>query len=125
MSNVLAIADAVRSGAISASAVAEAALAALARGDPAIGAVTRITANRARAQAAAVDAAIAAGRDPGPLAGVPYGVKDLFDVAGLATTAGSAIYADAPPAATDAEAVQRLSAAGAVLVATLNMDEFA
>jgi hypothetical protein len=125
MSGVLAIASAVRMGAISAGAIVEATLAALTGDDPAIGAVTRITADRARAEAAAVDAAIAAGRDPGPLAGVPFGVEDLFDVVGLPTTAGSALYADAPSANSDAEAVQRLSAAGAVLVATLNMDEFA
>ena len=61
----------------------------------------------------------------GPLAGVPFGVKDLFDVAGLATTAGAGMRHDAPPATRDAEAVRRLKAAGAVLVATLNMDEYA
>lgn len=88
-------------------------------------AVTRILADRARQEAAEVDAMIAAGCDPGPLAGVPYGVKDLFDIAGLPTTAGSALYADAPPAPRDAEAIRRLRAAGAVLAATLNMDEFA
>jgi len=88
-------------------------------------AVTHILADRARHEAELVDAAIAAGEDPGPLAGVPYGVKDLFDVAGLPTTAGSALYADAPPAQRDAEAIRRLRAAGAILIATLNMDEFA
>ena len=72
-----------------------------------------------------VDGIVAAGGDPGPLAGVVYGVKDLFDVAGLPTTAGSTLYADTPPAAADATAVARLRDAGAVLVATLNMDEFA
>ena len=118
-----AIAAAVRAGQTRASDIVERSLAALA-GDR-LNAVTRVLADRARAEAAAVDAAIAAGRDPGPLAGVPYGVKDLFDVAGLPTTAGSALYADAQPAATDAKAIVRLRAAGAVLVATLNMDEFA
>jgi len=68
---------------------------------------------------------VAAGGDPGPLAGVPFGVKDLFDVAGLPTTAGAGVRRDAAPAVADAEAVRRLEAAGAVLVATLNMDEFA
>jgi aspartyl-tRNA(Asn)/glutamyl-tRNA(Gln) amidotransferase subunit A len=52
-------------------------------------------------------------------------VKDLFDIAGLPTTAGSRLYAAAPAATADAEAIRRLQAAGAVLVATLNMDEFA
>lgn len=119
----LAIAGAVRAGEVSARDIVERCLAGLARDR--FNAVTRRLAERARAEAAAVDADVAAGRDPGVLAGVPYGVKDLFDVAGLPTTAGSAIHADAPPAATDAEAIRRLRAAGAVLVATLNMDEFA
>ncbi len=119
------IAAAVRSGSITASQVVERCLADLEAQAAPLVAVTRILAERARADAALVDAALAMGRDPGPLAGVPYGVKDLFDVVGLPTTAGSALYADAAPAVADAEAIRRLSAAGAVLVATLNMDEFA
>ena len=125
MKQAVEIAAAVRAGQVTAIAVVEACLAQLAAGDGKLCAVTRILPERARAEARAVDAAVAAGIDPGPLAGVPYGVKDLFDVAGLPTTAGSAIYADAPPARIDAEAIRRLRAAGAVLVATLNMDEFA
>lgn len=123
MSSVLAIAAAVRTGAVSAVALAEQALATISV-DP-HRAVTRVLADRARAEAEQVDARVARGEDPGPLAGVPYGVKDLFDLAGLPTTAGSALYAAAPPARHDAEAVRRFKAAGAVLVATLNMDEFA
>ena len=123
MREALAIAAAVRARRVSAIAVVEECLAQLS-GEP-FCAVTRVLAERARKEAALVDAALAEGRDPGPLAGVPYGVKDLFDVAGLPTTAGSAIYADAAPAMRDAEAVRRLREAGAVLVATLNMDEFA
>ncbi|WP_288457037.1 AtzE family amidohydrolase [uncultured Sphingomonas sp.] len=119
------IAAAVRAGTVSARDVALRALAAIDAAEPALCAVTRRLGERALAEAGAVDDAVAAGRDPGPLAGVPYGVKDLFDVAGLPTTAGSALYADAPPATRDAEAVRRMQAAGAVLVATLNMDEFA
>ncbi|EIZ81030.1 putative glutamyl-tRNA(Gln) amidotransferase subunit A [Novosphingobium sp. Rr 2-17] len=125
MKTALEIAAAVRSGRISALAVAEDCLAALAAANGTLIAVTRLLADRARADAAAVDALVAAGKDPGPLAGVPFGVKDLFDVAGLPTTAGSTIYTDAAPALADAQAVARLCAAGAVLVATLNMDEFA
>ncbi len=123
--SVVAIAAAVRTGAISAVAVARRALARIAALDPPVNAVTRTLAARALAEAAAVDARIGAGRDPGPLAGVPYGVKDLFDVAGQPTTAGAGMRRDAPPAAADAEAIRRLAAAGAVLVATLNMDEYA
>jgi len=65
------------------------------------------------------------GHDPGPLAGVPFAVKNLFDVRGLATLAGSKINRDLPPAGDDATVVARLEAAGAVLVGTLNMDEYA
>lgn len=93
--------------------------------DPVINAVTRLLESRALSEAAAVDAKRAAGADPGPLAGVPYGVKDLFDVNGLPTTAGAAMRRSAAAATVDAEAICRLRAAGAVLVATLNMDEFA
>ena len=122
---VVACADAVRSGRLSAVALATAALDRIAARNPAIIAVTRTLRDRALGEAAAVDAQLAAGQDPGPLAGVPYGVKDLFDVAGLPTTAGAGRLRDAPPATADAEAIVRLRAAGAVLVATLNMDEFA
>lgn len=125
MKQAVEIAAAVRSGKTSAMAVLEQCLAGLAAEGGRLVAVTRILADRARSEAAAVDAAIAAGHEAGPLAGVPYGVKDLFDVRGLPTTAGSSLYADAPPAQSDAEAICRLRAAGAVLVATLNMDEFA
>ena len=72
-----------------------------------------------------VEPAAGEGASSGPLAGVAFGVKDLFDLAGLPTTAGAAMRASAPPAARDAEAVRRLRAAGAVPVATLNMDEYA
>ncbi|HUD29436.1 MAG TPA: AtzE family amidohydrolase, partial [Novosphingobium sp.] len=119
------IAAAVRSGRVSARALVEERLCALVQADRDLVAVTRVLHDRARAEADAVDAMVAAGQDPGPLAGVPYGVKDLFDLAGLPTTAGSTLYADAAPASADAEAVRRLKAAGAVVVATLNMDEFA
>ncbi|MDB5737534.1 MAG: amidase [Sphingomonas bacterium] len=112
----------VRAGRRSAVSLAEAAIRAI---DPGLEAVTRLLADRALADARAVDAKVATGIDPGPLAGVPFGVKDLFDVAGLPNTAGSAMRRDDPPAVRDAEAVARLTAAGAVLVATHTMDEFA
>jgi len=118
------IAAAVRAGTTSARAEAEAALARIAAGADLL-AVTRVLAERALAEADAVDAQVARGEDPGPLAGVPYGVKDLFDVAGLSTTAGAGAREHAPAAAADAEAIRRLRAAGAVLVCTLNMDEYA
>lgn len=124
MSGLAKIAADVRSGRVTARALAQDALARLAANSD-LNAATRILKNRALQEADAVDAAVEAGVDPGPLAGVPYGVKDLFDVAGLSTTAGAGMREDVAPAAMDALAIQRLKAAGAVLVATLNMDEYA
>jgi AtzE family amidohydrolase len=103
----------------------EASLRAIEARDSAINAFTAVTRERALSRARLIDAAVAAGGDPGPLAGVPFAVKNLFDVAGLATLAGSRINADLAPAAIDATIVSRLEAAGAVLVGTLNMDEYA
>ncbi|MEA9654618.1 AtzE family amidohydrolase [Xanthomonas campestris pv. raphani] len=88
-------------------------------------AITRLLPARAAADAARVQAALAGGSDGGALAGVPFVVKDLFDVAGQVTTAGAALRAQSAPATRDAAVVQRLSDAGAVLVGTANMDEFA
>jgi amidase/aspartyl-tRNA(Asn)/glutamyl-tRNA(Gln) amidotransferase subunit A len=80
---------------------------------------------RAEREAAAVDALRSRGEALPPLAGLPYAVKNLFDVAGSVTLAGSRINRDHAPAAQDAVLVQRLQAAGAVLVGALNMDEYA
>lgn len=79
----------------------------------------------ARAQAAASDALRKAGVSQGPLAGLPVSIKDLFDVAGEVTRAGSVVRRDAPPADRDAPVVARLRAAGAVIVGRTNMTEFA
>ncbi|MFC7692622.1 amidase family protein [Paeniroseomonas aquatica] len=95
----LGIAARVRSGQASARAVAEAALARVAARGPAVNAFTAVLEARALASADAVDARIAAGQDPGPLAGVPYAAKNLFDLAGLPTLAGSRIRRTAPPPA--------------------------
>lgn len=83
-----------------------------------------VTQDRARRQAEAVDAQLAAGKDPGPLAGVPVAVKDIFCVRGTHSTAGSRILESfvAPYSATP---VARLEAAGAVIVGKANLDEFA
>ena len=72
-----------------------------------------------------IDAQLKTGGDPGPLAGVPFAVKSLFDVAGVVTLAGSKINRGLAPASQDAAAVKRLRDAGAVLVGTLGMDEYA
>ena len=118
------IAASVSRGQASAVAVALDALARIARIDPSINAFTAITRERALAEAHAVDRRVAAG-EALPLAGVPYAVKNLFDVEGLTTLAGAKVNASRPPATRDATLVARMRDAGAVLVGALNMDEFA
>ena len=118
-------AAAVRAGRVSAASVAEAALARIEARNGKLNAYRQVLAERALREAAAVDASLAAGRDPGPLAGVPYGVKDLFDVTGIPTAAGSKIGAERAPATADAVLVARLRAAGAVLLGVQTMDEYA
>ncbi|MGF6408484.1 AtzE family amidohydrolase [Paraburkholderia sp. MM5482-R2] len=88
-------------------------------------AFTCVTADRARQEAAEVDRRIAAGEPPGALAGMTFGVKNLFDVAGITTLAGGKVNRTNPPATRDAPLIERLTQAGAVLVGTLNMDEHA
>ena len=119
------IAQAVASRKISALDSTEAALARIAEHDSVLNAFTDVTADRAREKARAVDAAIASGKSAGPLAGVPFAVKNLFDVKGLSTRAGSKINRDLPPSPRDATLIERLEAAGAVLVGALNMGEYA
>ncbi|MBR0968201.1 AtzE family amidohydrolase [Bradyrhizobium diazoefficiens] len=119
------IAKAVAGGKLSALDATEAALARITQHDGVLNAFTDVTADRARAKARAIDADIAAGKEVGPLAGVPFAVKNLFDVAGLPTRAGSKINRDLPPARRDATLVERMEAAGAVLVGALNMGEYA
>ncbi len=120
-----AIAAAVRGGRISARAVLEDHLARIAAHDGVFNCFTTLTTDRARDEADAVDAKVAAGGDAGPLAGVPVAVKNLYDIAGLPTRAGSKLYRDAAPAMADAPVLARLIDAGAVLLGALNMDEFA
>src|ERR1700720_658345 len=119
------IPHAVASRKMSAAAATEAALARIAKHDAILNSFTDVTAERARAKAKSIDAAIAAGKNVGPLAGVPFAVKNLFDVQGLSTRAGSKINRDLPAASRDATLVERLEAAGAVMVGALNMGEYA
>ncbi len=119
------IAEAVKSGATTARAVTEAALKRIERHNPMLGAFTDVTAARALEQAELVDSKIRNAMDPGPLAGVPFAVKNLYDIRGIPTRAGSKINRDNPPAARDATLVTRMEAAGAVLLGGLNMDEYA
>ncbi len=103
----------------------EAALARIAERNPVLNAFTAVTAGRARARAAWLDASRAAGRAPLPLEGMPFAVKNLIDIAGLPTLAGARINRVRPPARADATLVRRLEDAGAVLVGALNMGEYA
>ena len=119
------IAQAVAARKLSAVEVTEAALARIGKSDPVLNSFTDVTAERARAKARAIDADVAAGKTVGPLAGVPFAVKNLFDVAGLPTRAGSKINRDLAPAKRDAALIERMEAAGAVLVGALNMGEYA
>ncbi|MDB5794415.1 MAG: Asp-tRNAAsn/Glu-tRNAGln amidotransferase subunit protein, partial [Noviherbaspirillum sp.] len=113
---ILGIARAVRSGEASALEMVRAALERIDARDAELNAFTAVSRERALSEANAVDAARAAGDALGPLAGVPYAVKNLFDIAGMATLAGSKINAGRAPAAVDATVVRRLRDAGAVLV---------
>lgn len=115
----------VRAGTFTASAVTAATLERIEAVNPVVNAYTLVTAERAMREAFAVDAAITAGVDPGPLAGVSYSVKNLFDLAGEVTVAGSKINRDDPPATSDATLVSRLGAAGAVCLGAANMGEYA
>ncbi len=117
------IARAVAAGETSALNVIDDAFARIEERNPALGAFTAVTADRARRRARSIDAmpdkAIL------PLAGVPFAVKNLFDIEGLATVAGSKINRARPQAKRDAALIERLEAAGAVLVGALNMGEYA
>jgi AtzE family amidohydrolase len=86
-----------------------------------LNAYTAVFADQARAQADSVDDAAV----KGPMAGMTFAAKNLFDIAGLTTIAGSVIEADRPPATADSPMVARLKAAGAVLLGATNMDEYA
>ena len=119
------IAAAVAARRVSALNVVEGALARIRARDPLLNSFTAITERRARERAQAIDDARARGASLPALAGVPFAVKNLFDVAGLTTLAGAKINRDAPPAGHDAVLIERLEAAGAVLVGALNMGEYA
>lgn len=117
------IAEGVRARRFSAAEIVDAAFAAIAAVDPEIHAFCTLAEDQARAAAAHVDAEVAAGRDPGPLAGVPVAIKDLVMTAGIRTTFGSRLYADYIPDADDI-VVERLKTAGAIVVGKSNAAEF-
>ncbi|WP_417691695.1 AtzE family amidohydrolase [Roseibium sp.] len=117
-------ANAVRNREISAETVASNALEVIKRVNPLVNAFTEVTSERALLEARCVDTALAAGHDL-PLAGVPFAVKNLYDVAGQTTLAGSRINRDAPAATADGHLVSKLKASGAILTGCLNMGEYA
>ncbi len=119
------IAAAVSRRTLSASQVVEATLQRIAAHDPQLNSFTDVVAERARERAKTIDRSIAGGKSAGPLAGVPFAVKNLFDIAGLPTRAGSKINRERLPATRDATLIERMESAGAVLVGALNMGEYA
>ena len=118
------IAASVRNGATTATAVLEGHLATIAQREPEIHAFNLVLANQARERAAAIDAQVAAGNDPGPLAGVTIALKDNMCTRGIPTTCSSKILEGWKPPY-NATVVDTLAAAGAVIVGKTNLDEFA
>jgi aspartyl-tRNA(Asn)/glutamyl-tRNA(Gln) amidotransferase subunit A len=118
------IAQHVATRSLSAREVVQAALERIDRYDDEIGAFVAVDDEAALAEASSLDARIASGEDVGALAGVPLAVKDLEDAAGFVTSRGSAAYAGSPPASSDSPLVERLRAAGCVVVGKTNTPEF-
>jgi Asp-tRNA(Asn)/Glu-tRNA(Gln) amidotransferase A subunit family amidase len=119
------LADAVRTRRVSSYQLVERVLERISRLDGQLNAVVALRADLALDEARALDARIAAGDHPGSLAGIPFLVKDIEDVAGMRTTQGSALFADAPLATRDGLTPSRLRAAGAIAVGKTNLPEFA
>lgn len=120
-----AIAAAFARGEVSAREIAAATLECIEAQNPALNAYTAVTAERALAEADALDAARRRGEPAPPLAAVPYAVKNLFDIAGITTLAGAKLLAGNPPAPADATLLRRMQAAGGMLTGALNMDALA
>ncbi len=121
--SVVELASQVRAGEVSAAELVDHALGRIAAENPTVNAFVAVDEARARDAAGLIDAKVAAGRDPGPLAGIPLGVKDLEDAAGFVTTHGSPAFAQDPAATEDSALVARLVAAGCVVVGKTNTPE--
>jgi aspartyl-tRNA(Asn)/glutamyl-tRNA(Gln) amidotransferase subunit A len=122
--SALETAAAVRSGATTARQVVEGHLAAIAAREPELHAFNTVLADEARAEADAIDRRVAAGEDPGPLAGVPVALKDNMCTRGIPTTCSSRILEGWRPPY-DATVVERLRLAGGIVIGKTNLDEFA
>ncbi|HLO87623.1 MAG TPA: AtzE family amidohydrolase [Nostocaceae cyanobacterium] len=123
--DAVSITNHILSGKISAVEVTQTTLSKISSIDSKLNCFTAITTETALQDAESIDQEIAKGKNPGLLAGVPFAVKNLFDIAGLTTLAGAKINAKNSPATQDATAITKLKQAGAVLVGALNMDEYA
>jgi aspartyl-tRNA(Asn)/glutamyl-tRNA(Gln) amidotransferase subunit A len=123
-SSIAAAAAQLRGGSLRAVDLVDTALAAIEALDSRTNAFTTVHVDQARADARTADRELARGIDRGPLHGIPISIKDLIDVAGIVTTAGSKVLADRVPAG-DATVVTRLKEAGAVIIGRTNMHEFA
>ncbi|MGK3142846.1 AtzE family amidohydrolase [Pantoea sp. C2G6] len=117
--------QAIQSGEISAREVAEQTLNAVAQHNPALNAWTEVTGPRMLKEAETIDARRQRGEPLPPLAGIPYAVKNLFDVTGHSTLAGASLFSERPAAQADAFAVDKLRQSGALLSGMLNMDAYA
>jgi aspartyl-tRNA(Asn)/glutamyl-tRNA(Gln) amidotransferase subunit A len=120
---VVGLASQVRAGKLSAREVVDHALSRIEALNPTINAFVAVDGDRAMDDASAIDAVVAAGRDPGPLAGIPFAVKDLEDAVGFVTSHGSLLFGGQPPASSDSVLVARLKAAGAIVVGKTNTPE--
>lgn len=120
---VMGLAEQVRNGKLSARELVGHALARIEATNGELNAFVAVNGEAALDAAAGIDRAVASGEDPGPLAGIPIGVKDLEDAAGFRTTRGSAGWADAPPAERHSLLVDRLVASGCVVVGKTNTPE--
>lgn len=119
------IQQALSAGELSAHEIARQTLEAIARVNPQIGAWTAVTEARMLAEAENIDTLRREKRPLPPLAGVPYAVKNLFDVAGHTTLAGAELFSQRPAAAADSFAVRQLRSAGGLLTGMVNMDAYA
>ena len=114
-----------RSGAMSAAALLDRCLARIEAVDPAVQAWRHVAGDSARAEAELLDQEARKGRFRGPLHGIPIGIKDIIDVAGMTTLANSKTRAGSPPATADADIVAALRLAGAVILGKTHTTEFA